>query len=149
MTSIKKLLELGLICWSTIFIGLKNGWMSQQDLIDYAVSLLVAGSDNEDIAVIAAGESLSDDELLDMVSVLSKNEDTGADLDKWRLAYLLCISESDSSEQEKIDKLQEVYSQFSYPEDMASCSIYAQDSIDPIMAMMQVIKELRKKLLIQ
>ena len=118
-------------------------------MIDYAVSLLMTESDDEDIAVIAAGESLSDDELFDLVSAQSKNEDAGADLDKWRLAYLLCIAESDSSEQEKIDKLQDVYSQFDYPEDMASCSIYAQDDIDPLMAMMQVVKGLRQKFSLQ
>lgn len=149
MTPIKKLIDMGLISWPTILLGLKNGWACRQDVIDYAVSLLMTGSDDENVAVIAAGEFISDDELIDLVSAQSKDEETGAELDKWRLAYLICIAESDTSEQKKIDDLQQVYSQFDYPEDMASCSIYAQDNVDPLMAMMKVVKELRKKLLLK
>ena len=47
VSPIKILINLGLLCWSTILIGLRKGWVSRKDVIDYAVDLLVNGS-NED-----------------------------------------------------------------------------------------------------
>ena len=146
MPPIKIMIDLGLLCWSTILLGLKKGWVNREDVIDYAVSLLVKGNDDEDVAVMAGGESLSDDELFNLISNQIKSIDDLTDLDKWRLAHLLCIAESDDDEQLKIDKLQEVYANFDYPEDMTSCSIYSQDKIDPLVAMMRVIGELRGRL---
>lgn len=146
MSPIKILINLGLLCWSTILLGLRKGWVDRKDVIDYAVNLLVNGNDDEEVALIAGGEFLGDDELLDLISNQVEQVDNAADLDKWRLAHLLNIAESDEDEQSKLDRLQEVYANFDYPEDMASCSIYSQDNIDPLVAMMQVIEELRNRL---
>ncbi|MDD2739858.1 MAG: DUF2247 family protein [Methylomonas lenta] len=140
------LIDLELLCWSTILLGLKKGWVNRKEVIDYAVNLLVNGNNEEDVAVIAGGESLSDDELFNLISKQIKNTDDATDLDKWRLANLLCIEESDDCEQSKIDKLQEIYANFDYPEDMASCSIYYQDKVDPLVAMMRVVDKLRNRL---
>lgn len=146
MSPIKILINLGLLRWSTILLGLKKGWVTRKDAINYAVDLLVNGNDDEDVAIIAGGESLEDDDLLNLISNQVEQTDNTTDLDKWRLAHLLCIAESDEDEQSKLDRLQEVYANFEYPEDMASCSIYSQDEIDPLVAMMQVIEESRSKL---
>lgn len=149
MSPVKKLMDLGLLCWSTIFFGFKKGWVKQKDVIDYAVGLLMAGNDDETTALIAGGESLNDEELLNLISVQIDNKDEFAALDKWRLADLLCIAESEDSDQEKLDKLQEVYAKFEYPEDMESCSIYSRDEVDPLLAMMQVVKELKRRFLLE
>lgn len=146
MSPIKILINLGLLCWSTILIGLRKGWVSRKDVIDYAVDLLVNGNEDEDVAIIAGGESLEDDELFNLISNQVKQSDNAAALDKWRLAHLLNIAESDDDEQTKLDRLQEVYANFDYPEDMASCSIYSQDEIDPLVAMTQVVEELKSRL---
>ncbi len=146
MSPIRILENLGLLSWSTILLGLRNGWVSRKDLIDYAVDLLVNGDEDEDVAIIAGGGSMEDDELFDLVSNKAGQFDNNATLDKWRLAHLLQIAESDDDEQTKLDRLQEVYSNFGYPEDMASCSIYSQDENDPLVAMMQVVEKLMKKL---
>ncbi|ASA57914.1 DUF2247 family protein [Vibrio gazogenes] len=147
MSPIKVLISLGLLCWATILLGLKKGWVSRKDVIDYAVALLVNGNENEDVAIIAGGESLEDDELFNLIlNQIKQTDDTASALDKWRLAHLLNIAESDYDEQTKLDRLQEVYANFDYPEDMASCSIYSQDEIDPLVAMMQVIEELKSRL---
>ncbi len=146
MSPIKIMINLGLLCWPTILFGFRKGWVSRKDVIDYAVDLLINGSDNEDIAIIAGGESLGNDELLDMISNQVEQAKNSAALDKWRLAYLLNIAESDENQQTKLDRLQEVYANFDYPEDMASCSIYSQDEIDPLVAMMQVVEKLRSRL---
>ncbi|MEG3219673.1 DUF2247 family protein [Vibrio gigantis] len=146
MSPIKILIDLGLLCWSTLLLGMSKGWASRKDAIDYAVTLLVSGIEEEDVAVIASGESLEEDELLKLISNQVKQNDCAADLDKWRLAHLLSISESGDDEQAKLDRLQEVYANFEYPEDMASCSIYSQDEIDPLVAMTKVVEELKSRL---
>lgn len=146
MSPIKVLINLGLLCWSTILFGLGKGWVSRKDVVDYAVDLLVNGNDDENVAIIAAGETLEDDELLKLLSNQVEQSDSANDLDKWRLAHLISIVESNEDEQSKLDRLQEVYANFNYPEDMASCSIYYQNEIDPLVAMMQVVEELKGKL---
>jgi len=145
MSPIKKLLNLELLCWSTILLGMKKGWASRKDAIDFAVSLLVNGNEDERVAIIAGGESLEDDELLKLILNQIEQTDRAADLDKWRLAHLVDIAESGSDEQTKLDRLQEVYANFDYPEDMASCSIYSQHNIDPLVAMVQVADHLKSK----
>ncbi|WP_423786681.1 hypothetical protein [Kerstersia gyiorum] len=56
------------------------------------------------------------------------------------------LLEKETSEQEKIALLQEIYSQFGYPEDMISCSVYHNDGIDPLVAAQKVVDLLRKNL---
>jgi len=146
MSPVKILINLGLLCWSTILLGLDKGWVSRKDVIEYAVDLLVKGNEDENVVIIAGGEPLGDDELLDLISNLVEQSDNTGELDKWRLAHLISIAESNEGEQSKLDRLQEVYVNFDYPEDMASCSVYSQDEIDPLVAMMQVVEELRNKL---
>lgn len=140
------MINLGLLCWSTILLGLGKGGVSRKDVIDYAVDVLVNGNDDEDVAIIATGETLGDDELLNLITNQVEQSDGTNDLDKWRLAHLIGIAELNEDEQTKLNRLQEVYANFNYPEDMASCSIYSQDEIDPLVAMMQVLEELKSKL---
>ncbi|MDA8142165.1 MAG: DUF2247 family protein [Desulfobacteraceae bacterium] len=149
MSSVKMLKGLGLLCWSTIYVGFKKGWLKPKDVIDYAVSLLMADNDDEAVVLIAGGEFLNDEELLNLVSHQVQNIDEAAALEKWRLADLLCVAESESNDQEKLDNLQEVYAKFEYPEDMKSCSIYSQNGMDPLLAMVQVVKELKRKYLLE
>lgn len=146
MLPIKILINLGLLHWSTILLGLGKGWVNRKDVIDYAIDLLVNGNNDESIAIIAAGEILRDDELLNLISNQVEQSADTHDLDKWRLAHLISIAESKEDEQTKLDRLQEAYANFDYPEDMASCSIYSQDQIDPLVAMTQVVEKLRGKL---
>lgn len=146
MSPIKILIDLDLLSWSTILLGMEKGWIRRKDVIDYAVQLLIRGCDDENIAVIASGRNFNDDELLSWISSHIKQSDKTKDFEKWRLACLLSLDESIKDKQAKLDKLQEIYADFNYPEDMASCSIYSQDKISPLVAMEQVIQELKNKL---
>lgn len=146
MSPKKKLADLGLLCWATIHLGLIKGWLSREDVADYAIDLLVHGNDDEDTAIIAGAELLEDNELLELISKKVAQVDNDTVFDKWRLAHLVDIAESDKDEQSKVDNLQEVYANFGYPEDMISCSIYSQDEVDPLVAMMNVIEKLRGRL---
>ncbi|MGL1933182.1 MAG: DUF2247 family protein [Desulfotalea sp.] len=144
MMPIDVIKDLKLLSWSTLLLGLTKGWVNRKDVIDYAVGLLASGSNELDIAVIAGGESLSEDEFCHLMIYQVSNRDDVADLEKWRLANLICIAESNSCQQEKLNTLQEVYVEFDYPSDMKSCSIYSQDDFAPLVAMMVVIRDLRE-----
>jgi len=145
MTPIEILKKLGLLNWSNIYIGIKKGWATKKDAIEYAVGLLQVGCDDDGIGLIAGGEQLEDDELIELISQSATKKNDAAELDKWRMAYLISVVESGNDLQSQLDKLQEVYANFNYPEDMAACSIYSQSSTQPLIAMEQVVKELKHK----
>ncbi|WP_223522437.1 DUF2247 family protein [Pseudomonas sp. A-B-26] len=144
MSPLGVLISLGLDCWSTIFLGFRKRWIRREDIFEYAMSQLLNGCESESVAIIAGGEYLSDEELLEVISKQTEMTNYVAEMDKWRLAFLLCIEASNDNDENKINRLQEVYADFDYPEDMASCSIYSQDGVDPLVAMSQVVKKLRE-----
>jgi hypothetical protein len=145
MLPIKKLIELGLLNWSVIALGLKNNWINKKNVIDYAVNLLENGDNNINIISISTGEYLDNHEFFSLVLTQAENKFFDHDIDKWRLAFLLCLDESNADEQKKINKLQEIYSQFNYPKDMYFCSIYSTGNSDPLLIMKQVIKDLNSR----
>ena len=101
----------------------------------------------QEVALIAGGEYLSDEELLGLIEKKQQGQDAVSDLDKWRLAFFLCIGRSGDSEENKVCRLQEVYADFDYPEDMALCSVYSQGEVSPLVAMSWVVKKLQSQLL--
>ncbi|EJN27339.1 hypothetical protein PMI36_00611 [Pseudomonas sp. GM79] len=148
MDPLKCLISLGLMEWSTILLGFGKGWVGREDIIEYALSQLLNGSESEDVAVLAGGMCLSDEELLGLASKQIKISDDVADMDKWRLAFLLCIDLSGDSDEHKIDRLQEAYADFGYPEDMALCSIYSQGNACPLVVMREVVEKLKAQFFI-
>lgn len=147
MSPFKVLVSLGLACWATIFLGFRKRWIRRDEIFEYAINQLLNGCENERVAMIAGGGYLSDEELLDAISKEMEIVDCADEMDKWRLAFLVCIEASSDSDEDKTNELQEIYADFGYPEDMASCSIYSQDGIGPLAAMGQVMKGLRERLL--
>lgn len=147
MKPIDALKILKLVSWSVLYIGLQRGWVQKSEITDYANTQLSADMDNcdENIAVLASAYSLDDSEILDTLLQVAGDEKYDNSIEKWRLAKLVALSESVLCEEEKLYKLQELYAEFDYPEDMASCSIYSQDSIDPLVAMSKLTSVLKKK----
>jgi hypothetical protein len=62
-------------------------------------------------------------------------------IEKWRFAHISWLLQSESSDEEKVSALQELYAEFGFPEDMASCSIYSGDQIDPLLAAGRIVKD--------
>lgn len=147
MSPFKILSELRLACWSTISLGFRKGWVRRSDIFDYAIGQLMSGDAGQEVAQIAGGEYFSDEELLELIEDKQQGQNAVSDLDKWRLAFLLSIEWSGDSEEDKLCRLQEVYADFDYPEDMALCSIYSQGEVSPIVAMSWVVKKLQDELL--
>ncbi|WP_407311129.1 DUF2247 family protein [Pseudomonas sp. nanlin1] len=146
MSQLDVLTDLNLASWSTIFVGYTKHWINREDIFEYAMSQLLNGCDSENVAIIAGGKYLNDEEILDIISKQINIKDFVVEMDKWRLAFLVCIDQSNDSDEKKLKRLQEIYADFDYPEDMASCSVYSQDGIAPLVAMSQVVKRLKEKL---
>jgi len=156
MTPLEILKRLELLSWDIILVGWDNGWVNRNDIINYALQLLINGKDEGDInlAVIAGGDCYNDTEIHELVISylvakgeqipLSKERVSDA-IDKWRLAHLINIEESNHSDENKLSRLQDIYADFDYPPDMESCSIYSQDSTDPLVALRNTILQLRDK----
>ena len=147
MKPIDALRILSLVSWSMLYIGFQRGWVKKSDIADYATNQLSADMDNgdENIAVLASAYSLDDSEVLDLLLKVGGDEKYQNSIEKWRLAKLVALSESVLCEEEKLYKLQELYAEFDYPEDMAPCSVYSKDSVDPLVAMSELILALKNK----
>ena len=146
MSPISVLAQLGLASWSTIYFGFKKGWVGRADIFEYAMNQISIDRDSQYEATIAGSAYLSDEELLKVISEGVGIFDCDGEMDKWRLAYLLCIDGADASAENRITMLQKIYADFECPEDMASCSIYHQDGIGPLVAMSRLIGTLKQRL---
>lgn len=147
MTPIKILGSLKLLSWGTILVGLRKHWITRQNVIDYALELVEESNDEEAIDIIINQIFLSDKEFIHHVSNKIKSMNECMELDKWRLAHLLYAIEL-KDDQAKLDKLQEIYANFNYPDDMSACSIYSSQTTAPLMAMIEVIEKLKQQLII-
>lgn len=149
MKPIEVLKQLNLINWAVLFTGFQRGWIIKSDISNYSVSLLSDSLDDgdENIAVLASADSFDDSEVKELLLKISDQYSEPEIIERWKLAMLITLNESGLSEEEKIDRLQELYAEYDYPEDMSSCSIYSQDSVPPLKAMSDVILSLKGKLI--
>lgn len=146
-----ELQRLSLVCWPTLLMGLKNGWISKNAISDYATQLLTTGQDNGDlnVATLIGTNTLPHEEITKLIGEICKKQ--GLDpckeellaAEKWRLVRLSCIQRSSSSDEGKTTVLQELYAELGYPEDMTACSIYHQGEISPLAAMHDLIEKLK------
>ena len=148
MRPIIELKKLNLISWPVLLCGFRKGWVTKSDIADYATQHLANYPDQDDhsIILLASANFWDNAEVNELLLQAINNPAWHQEaLNKWKLAKLLALSNSKLSNQEKIDKLQEVYAELDYPKEMVSCSIYSQDAIDPLVAMDQVISLLKKE----
>ncbi len=148
--------QANLLDWYTLLVGLKRGWCKKEHLIGYAETVLAktAGEVDGDIVTIASGENLSEDDLISTCihflgthgQPTSQEKECEA-MEKWRLAHLSWLLQREGSDEEKVSELQELYAQFGFPDDMASCSIYSSNGIDPLVAASGVVERLSRRFL--
>lgn len=150
MSAFKATKDVNFIDWHTLIVGLQHGWCQKIDVIKFAENAL--RHDNGELINIVTGESISEKELISTCfrfiekkgMPLSQEKKEEA-VEKWRFAYLSSLLESQESDSKKIDDLQEIYSEFGFPDDMASCSVYKGDNIDPFYAAKSVVRTLAQK----
>jgi hypothetical protein len=137
--------NLGLLSWGSLIVGKENGWISKREIIECCDYILDAGLDQNSIDVIILADS-SDNDFMAAVYKKAGQFERPIELDKWRLAFLLCIFNSPEGSVDKINKLQLVYSDFDYPEEMEGCSIYSEIIVDPLVSMKGVILSIARRL---
>lgn len=148
MSIYDQLKKLNLASWSTLLVGFDSGFISRQDIEDYATSLLEEKSSfNLDIALLASIDDYDSNEMRKMIEkqLNLKYLDKEVEIKKIKLAALLSLEESSLSEEDKCYKLQKLYAEFNFPNDMSECSIYSTNSkISPLSAMHNLIVSLKK-----
>ncbi|MBM1185043.1 hypothetical protein H4P02_23240, partial [Pseudomonas lundensis] len=75
MEPFKVLIELGLLDWSCIWLGFNRGWVSRENVYDYAISLLEAGEFSENVAILAGGRYLDEKEFESLILREIKSDD--------------------------------------------------------------------------
>ena len=149
MSVYNQLTKLNLLSWPTLFVGFEKELILKRDLEDYAVSLLKKSDNVEpNITLLADASHYNKDEIQDIIKSQLKSENIikESEISKLKLAALLSLEESALSDEGKCNKLQELYSDFDYPNDMSGCSIYSTDStISPLECMHNLIITLKKK----
>lgn len=154
MTPFEIIQENNLLDWTTLLVGLDRGWCKKEAVIKYTENQLLKNHGEIDTQLIDLINSepekqsefiLKFHEFLDHHEIEKIQDKINTATLKWRFAFITSMLEEETSEQEKIDLLQEIYGQFGFPEDMASCSIYHNDGIDPLEAAKNVVKSLRSQ----
>lgn len=134
--SVDLLRDLGLLNWSTLLVGWERRLVSRADLIGFAVAWLLKHPAEEDSRIVemASGENLDDAELtallsdyVETASGACEEEGYSSPLDRWRLAEVWILASSELGAETKLDRLEQLYADYDYPEDMARCSRYYVD----------------------
>lgn len=125
--------DLNLLTWRSIQLGWERHWLTGKDVSEFAAESLAdySGPCSETIAMLAWAETLEDKDirghLADVVGSMVKNKAELPAIDKWRLAYMIELSERSMDEKSRLDEIQELYSDFDCSEDMDRCSMYYVD----------------------
>ena len=144
-----------LLSWTVLKWGWEHHILGYREIQDYAISQLEYCS-NDDVEILAGLSKSDQDTIIQILGKLAEKEPTVQDAsDNWLLASLLLIQESNLDTQGKLDRLQEIYSEFNYPDCLSKCSIYYADDrnaklgdflSDPLMEMQKAIAFLFHKL---
>jgi hypothetical protein len=125
-----------LLDWPSLLIGRERGWVDRNDIIAFATDYLTRNPEENNllIALMAGGSEYDDTRLREMLEqyVMASFPAPARDraVDGWLLASLLEVSdnldayEGKQDSDEAMDRLEEIYSAFEYPEDIAGCSRY-------------------------
>lgn len=142
-----------------LLYGWERGWVNENIFVAWACEQLEREDSSSPLVIqryIAriAGGDLEDNTILEKLNNFYLNKQrnglkyTGQDLfNIWRLVRIQSILEATLDEQQQVEKLQQIYADFDYPEDMKSISIYANDGIPPLTAAKKLVEKLMKELL--
>jgi hypothetical protein len=155
--------ECGLLDSGVLAAGVERGWASGADVAAYAVERLSAGDDRPEVVELAAVEDLESERVTDLLrdwARLDRLPSQRAEdaLRRWMFAALTAISRSGTSTEEMLDRLEETYAMFGYPEEMRKCSRYYMPPQDrargirvgevtdsPLEAMNQLLSQLKRE----
>ena len=165
MTPLEQLKNAGLLDPEVLASGLERGWLTRDQVIEYAVEKLGAGDERTEVLTLAAAEDLEPEKIVTLLRKWAKldglpTESMQGGLRKWMFAYLKSIEESPASPEEKLDSVEEIYALLGYPEEMHECSRYyipAEDrargiqvgevTASPLQAVHKLVSRLKQELI--
>jgi len=120
-------LEAGLLDWPTAVIGFRQQWMSAEDVQAFAVNRILEelepASEVVDLTSSQLGES-DISEHLDVLAQASPQADERVLVRRWLFASLVVLDQSSADEDATMERLQEIYAEFGYPEELRYVSPY-------------------------
>lgn len=151
MSAIAVMKHAQLLDWHALLVGLERGWCADSDLVEYAQQVLPVSSGDlrKNLLDLTGGDHHSRNDLitlgLDYLFLsgdpMSSQRKLGA-LEKWRFAHLSELLKSDASRPEKIARLEELYAEFGFPDDMVDCIMDQAGVSDRLGAAKQVTRML-------
>ena len=100
---------------SSLYIGLKNYWLTSKEVTNYVNSNSSAlNLDEKDVLEI----NINDDDRAIVLEILSNRAEISEDigLQAWQLANLLAIEESDLNVSQKLIEVESIWATFGYPD---------------------------------
>lgn len=133
MTPLQNMIQFDFLTWHALIIGWERNWINKQDAINFAVDWLIKQPDTTDNRVlqIAGGDFVEVYELRQLVQKFANDtlgeiseSEVSDHLDRWRLSFLMELAQAKIDDETKLKRLQEIYAEFEYPEDLVACSPY-------------------------
>ncbi|MEO0483198.1 MAG: DUF2247 family protein [Planctomycetota bacterium] len=150
MTAFEILEQLALLNWDVIATGRMRGWITDADLSSFAAREADPSLPYEMLTAILElenAEQLSAEVIDQFLFQLSPKpiDQRSTELDVLRLAKLIELKTQDIEWEDLVTRLEELRSDFGYPEDMHGCSRYGAGPSDPLVEMKSVIERLKSR----
>ncbi|MEQ1935928.1 MAG: DUF2247 family protein [Fimbriimonadaceae bacterium] len=110
--------------WSDVELGLHNRWLNSADAVKLAVQIVAADeSASREEVMLAASDSSKAVEIAEQVQALAKAESEGGQQksrQRWLYLLLAWVYENRASVADPLSVVEEIYSNFGYPEEVAA-----------------------------
>lgn len=118
-----------LLDWSTALVGFQRGSMTAAEVAELAVAKIgaEAGPIGRDLAEVASAEALMVADVVDHLTTLSESSaavDDELAVRRWLLASLIELEQSRLDEEAVLARLQRIYAEFGYPEELRYVTPY-------------------------
>jgi hypothetical protein len=128
--------ELTRLSWKEAAWGYHNQYLGWSDIVDLACDRIAENEDDPivvDLARLSKAEAFEAGQILDRLAAKAIDDDEDKIRDKWLYLRLAWLFENRSSLADPLEAVEEVYSDFDYPEDVAHFVRYmpATDGYDP------------------
>jgi len=128
MTAAQVLVQRGLLDATTALRGWREDWLSGSQVSDWAVAALVAddGGVDPDLVALTSAERLPPADVQDLLEARAAAETTAEEVahQRWMLAALLALRDEPLGDEERLDRLDELYADLGYPEELRYISRY-------------------------
>lgn len=129
MTAASAIVDLGLLSWATTRVGFRRGWMNSDEVSARALEELGQRDGvDQDLAELATADLLPSDEVDATLSrIISRSpeiEEEAVSLRRWLLARLVVLERSALPADAMLDRLEETYAEFGFPDELHGLSRY-------------------------